>query len=54
MPITESELIASSDGTKPGKEDPSLSCREGRGISDSLWSPQGHIPHQLVGAQWNE
>ena len=30
--ITDSELTMSSGGTQPGKEDPSQTCREGKGI----------------------
>ena len=44
-PITESELTASSDGTKPGKEDSFPSGREGRGIRWlSMEAPRLHAP----------
>ena len=39
MLITDSESTVSSDGTKPGKEDPSPSCREGGGIGQLSAEP---------------
>ena len=45
IPITYSELTVSLDGAKPGKEDPSPPCREGRGIGWlSAKPPQLHAP----------
>ena len=44
MPIADSESIVSSDETKPGKKDHSPPCREGRGLGDSLPSPQSCMP----------
>ena len=39
----------SSEGTKPGKEDPTQPCREGGGSGDPLPSSQSCMPNHIFG-----
>ena len=34
-------------GTQPGKEDSSPPCREGKGMGNSLLSPQSCMPYHI-------
>ena len=53
MPITDSELTVSLDGTKPGKEDPHY-VGKAEGLGDSLPSPQSCMPHHIDGMAGEE